>query len=152
MYHSGCILLPVWAHRLSFGLLLEVSTCDAAPKPARKIRVHDLDCILIVRGFICFVSRDEAASSEDTEEMLTWVGIRSWSGTQLYRFFFVFLSLFILFVPARSLRADSAPFDLIGPVVEAKVSRGGKSLPISAVPNLQAGDRLWIQADSPSDQ
>jgi hypothetical protein len=84
--------------------------------------------------------------------MLSWVGIRSWSGTKLHRAFFVFLSLFILFAPGRPLRADSAPFDLIGPVVEAKVSRGGKSLPISAVPNLQAGDRLWIQADFPGDQ
>ena len=152
MYNSGCILLPVWAHRLPFGFLPEISTCDATPNPAREIRVHNLDCNLIVLGFICFVSRDEAASPEDTEEMLTWVGIRSWSGTKLHRLFLVFFGLFILFVPARPLRGDSAPFDLIGPVVETKVSRGGKSLPISAVPNLQAGDRLWIQADFPGDQ
>jgi hypothetical protein len=84
--------------------------------------------------------------------MLTWAGMRSWSGTKLHRLFFAFWSLSILFVPARPLRADSAPFDLVGPVVEAKVSRSGKSLPISAVPNLQAGDRLWIQADFPGDQ
>ena len=60
-------LLPVWAHRLPFGFLPEISTCDATPNPAREIRVHNLDCNLIVLGFICFVSRDEAASPEDAE-------------------------------------------------------------------------------------
>ena len=84
--------------------------------------------------------------------MLTWVEIRSWSGTKLHRLSLVLLGLFIFLIPARPLHADSAPFDLVGPVVEAKVSRSGKSLPISAVPNLQAGDRLWIQADFPGDQ
>jgi hypothetical protein len=41
-------------------------------------------------------------------------------------------------------RADNAAFDLSGPRVEVKVSRAGKSLPISQVPNLQPGDRLWV--------
>jgi hypothetical protein len=49
-------------------------------------------------------------------------------------------------------RADSAAFDLIGPSVEMKVTRNGKSLPISAVPNLQPGDKLWIHPDFPPDQ
>jgi hypothetical protein len=41
-------------------------------------------------------------------------------------------------------RAEGAAFDLSGPRVEVKVTRAGKTLPISQVPNLQAGDRLWI--------
>ena len=38
--------------------------------------------------------------------------------------------------------ADTAAFDLPGPQVEVRVTRGGKQLPISQVPNLQEGDRL----------
>src|ERR1700682_6764928 len=49
-------------------------------------------------------------------------------------------------------RADNAAFDCIGPRIEMKVSRGGKPLPISDVPNLQPGDRLWIHPDFPADQ
>jgi hypothetical protein len=56
----------------------------------------------------------------------------------------------ICLLPAA--RADNAAFDLIGPRIEMKVSRGGKPLPISDVPNLQAGDRLWIHPDFPEDQ
>jgi hypothetical protein len=42
------------------------------------------------------------------------------------------------------LRADNPAFDLSGPRLELKVTRAGKTLPVSQVPNLQAGDRLWI--------
>ena len=48
--------------------------------------------------------------------------------------------------------ADPAPFDLQGPVLDVKVTRGGETLPISKVPNLAAGDRLWIKADFPATQ
>src|SRR5215469_18295779 len=48
--------------------------------------------------------------------------------------------------------ADSTAFDLLGPSVEMKVTRGGKSLAISGVPNLQPGDKLWIHPDFPPDQ
>jgi hypothetical protein len=48
-------------------------------------------------------------------------------------------------------RADSG-FDLIGPKMEMTVTRGGKILPISSVPNFQVGDRLWIHTDFPADQ
>src|SRR5258707_8403234 len=51
-----------------------------------------------------------------------------------------------------SVCADNAAFDLAGPRVEMKVSRGGKPLPISDVANLQPGDRLWIHPDFPEDQ
>jgi hypothetical protein len=45
--------------------------------------------------------------------------------------------------------AQGAPFDLAGPKVDVRVERGGKTLPISSVPNLIAGDRLWIHPDLP---
>lgn len=48
--------------------------------------------------------------------------------------------------------ADPAPFDLAGPKVEVRVTRSGKTLPISKVPNLVAGDRLWIHPVMPPGQ
>ncbi len=48
--------------------------------------------------------------------------------------------------------ADPAPFDLIGPSIQVKVTRGGTTLPISEVPNLAVGDHLWIKAALPATQ
>jgi hypothetical protein len=48
--------------------------------------------------------------------------------------------------------AGSSAFDLTGPTLEVKVTRGGKTLPISQVPNLEAGDHVWIRADLPEAQ
>ncbi len=45
---------------------------------------------------------------------------------------------------AAPARAQNAQFDLQGPTLEVKVQRDGKTLPISQVPNLQSGDRLWL--------
>jgi hypothetical protein len=59
----------------------------------------------------------------------------------------VFLFRFINFV-----RADTAVFDLSGPPIEIKVTRGGRTLPISQVPNLEPGDRIWVHPDLPEDQ
>jgi hypothetical protein len=53
---------------------------------------------------------------------------------------------------SSSVSADNAAFDLIGPRIEMKVTRGGKPLPIAEVPNLRPGDRLWIHPDFPEDQ
>src|ERR1700732_4521267 len=61
-------------------------------------------------------------------------------------------ALLVLLLLAMSARADNAAFDLTGPRVDMKVSRGGKPLPISEVANLQPGDRLWIHPDFPDDQ
>jgi hypothetical protein len=44
-------------------------------------------------------------------------------------------------------RADTAAFDLPGPRIEVKVTRAGKTLPISQVPNLQVGDRIWLHPE-----
>jgi hypothetical protein len=48
--------------------------------------------------------------------------------------------------------AENAAFDLIGPKVEVRVQRNEKTLPISEVPNLQAGDRLWVHPNLPDTQ
>src|ERR1700720_4494523 len=61
-------------------------------------------------------------------------------------------ALLALLWSATSARADDAAFDLIGPRIEMKVSCRGKPLPISDVPNLRPGDRLWIHPDFPEDQ
>ena len=48
--------------------------------------------------------------------------------------------------------ADPAPFDLAGPKVEVRVTRNGKTLPIAKVPNLAAGDKLWLHPVLPAGQ
>ena len=54
---------------------------------------------------------------------------------------------------ATALRAaEPAPFDLAGPIIAVTVTHGGKTLPVSQVPNLAVGDRLWIKADLPPTQ
>jgi hypothetical protein len=45
-------------------------------------------------------------------------------------------------IPA--LAKSEAPFDLPGPRIEIKVTRGDRTLPISQVPNLRPGDRMWL--------
>ncbi len=52
-----------------------------------------------------------------------------------------------------ALRADDkARFDLAGPTIDIRVTRGGSTLPIAQVPNLQPGDKMWIKADLPPSQ
>lgn len=53
---------------------------------------------------------------------------------------------------AATAHAGPAPFDLAGPVLKVKIIRGAISLPISEVPNLAVGDRIWISADLPPNQ
>ncbi len=60
--------------------------------------------------------------------------------------------LLTLLVLAGTARADNAAFDLVGPKVDVRVQRAGVTLPIAEVPNLQAGDRLWVHPDLPDSQ
>src|SRR3954466_15343099 len=46
----------------------------------------------------------------------------------------------------------TAAFDLAGPAVDLRVQRAGETLPISHVPNLLPGDRLWIHPQLPESQ
>ena len=65
---------------------------------------------------------------------------------------FVLVILASLLLGGSFARADGPAFDLSGPRLELKVTRAGKTLPISQVPNLQPGDRLWIHPLLPSSQ
>ena len=61
---------------------------------------------------------------------------------------------FIVLFPAcaQSFAQGAGRFDLTGPSVDVRVTRGDKTLPIAAVPNLKAGDKLWLFADLPRTQ
>jgi hypothetical protein len=48
--------------------------------------------------------------------------------------------------------ADGARFDLVGPKIDVRITRGATSLPIAEVPSLQPGDKIWIKADLPHTQ
>jgi hypothetical protein len=60
------------------------------------------------------------------------------------------LALLCAVVP--TIFANSPAFDLIGPQIRMTVTRDGKTLPISRVSELQAGDKLWIHPEFPDDQ
>ena len=57
-----------------------------------------------------------------------------------------------LLLACPTLFAQAARFDLTGPKLEIHVTRGGKTLPIASVPNLQAGDKIWLHPDLPTTQ
>src|SRR5258707_997543 len=58
----------------------------------------------------------------------------------------------VLLCCQHSFAQAAARFDLTGPRVDVRVTRGDKTLPIAAVPNLKAGDKLWLFADLPRTQ
>src|ERR1700694_1000431 len=60
--------------------------------------------------------------------------------------------LILAIILAAAAHAAPAPFDLAGPILDVKVTRGAQTLPASQVPNLAAGDRVWIKADFPATQ
>ena len=61
-------------------------------------------------------------------------------------------ALFLILAAATACMGDAPPFDLAGPKVDVHVQRNGVTLPIAEVPNLLAGDRLWIHPDLPESQ
>ncbi len=63
----------------------------------------------------------------------------------------LYVGLMILALTSLAFGANAA-FDLSGPPIEVKVTRAGKTLPISEVPNLQPGDRIWVHPAMPDDQ
>jgi hypothetical protein len=60
--------------------------------------------------------------------------------------------LILAIILAATAQAGPAPFDLAGPTLDVRITRGLKTLPASEVPNLLAGDRIWIKADLPTTQ
>ena len=60
--------------------------------------------------------------------------------------------IFLLLTSTSSVYGDAHTFDLAGPRIALEVTRNGKTLPISNVTELLAGDQLWIHADFPETQ
>jgi hypothetical protein len=60
--------------------------------------------------------------------------------------------LILATILAATAHAAPAPFDLAGPTLDVKITRGATTLAASQVPNLLAGDRVWIKADLPATQ
>jgi hypothetical protein len=65
---------------------------------------------------------------------------------------YLLLPLLLLLCCCKPIRAVDSRFDLIGPKIDVRVTRGRQTLPIAAVPNLEPGDKLWIHPDLPSTQ
>ncbi len=63
-----------------------------------------------------------------------------------------FILVPLLCIASVVAHADAPGFDLDGPKLDVHVERAGKTLPISEVPNLEAGDRLWLHPDFPESQ
>jgi hypothetical protein len=61
------------------------------------------------------------------------------------------LAILLLALVRPGFAAD-ARFDLVGPRINARVTRNGVTLPIAEVPNLQPGDRIWLHPDLPETQ
>ena len=53
---------------------------------------------------------------------------------------------------ADAAAAQSTTFDLAGPTLAMRVTRGTVTLPVGQVPGIRAGDRLELKADLPADQ
>ena len=62
------------------------------------------------------------------------------------------LLLLLLCLDGSRAWAGGPAFDLTGPKVDVHVKRGTVTLPISEVPNLLPGDRLWVHPDLPATQ
>src|SRR5579875_2933084 len=62
----------------------------------------------------------------------------------------LFFVVLLLALPQAGM-AD-ARFDLTGPKIDVRVTRGGETLDIAQVPNLQPGDKLWLHPDLPPTQ
>lgn len=58
---------------------------------------------------------------------------------------------FLACTAAMVANAD-ARFDLVGPRIDVRVTRGDVTLPVASVPNLQPGDKLWLHPDLPPTQ
>src|SRR5271168_5471876 len=61
-------------------------------------------------------------------------------------------TLAFLTLACTLLHADAGRFDLTGPKIEVHVTRDGRTLPIAQVPNLQPGDKIWLNPDLPPTQ
>lgn len=74
------------------------------------------------------------------------MNLRSWYACGISALLAVFSTVPLLAA------ATTAPFDLPGPRIEIKITRAGRTLPISQVPNLQPGDQMWLHPDMPENE
>ncbi|HET9087915.1 MAG TPA: hypothetical protein VFN53_10360, partial [Acidobacteriaceae bacterium] len=58
----------------------------------------------------------------------------------------------VLFSALPLVAAAASPFDLAGPRLEIRITRAGKTLPVSQVPNLQPGDKMWLHPEMPENE
>jgi hypothetical protein len=58
----------------------------------------------------------------------------------------------LLVLGSSAALADGGRFDLPGPKVDVRITRGGKMLPVASVPNLLPGDTIWLHPDLPPTQ
>ena len=63
-----------------------------------------------------------------------------------------FLPLLLIALLHGPAMAETAPFDLVGPVLRVSVTHQGTTLPIAQVPQLATGDAISVVADLPNDQ
>jgi hypothetical protein len=68
---------------------------------------------------------------------------RNWEQLGMRSLKIYFWGLILSFI-AQPMQASTAAFDLPGPQIEVHVTRDQHVLPISQVPNLQVGDRIWV--------
>jgi len=61
-------------------------------------------------------------------------------------------SLFVAILMSASFAYADSSFDLDGPEMHVKVTRGEKVLDIAQVPNLQPLDRIWLRPELPPTQ
>jgi hypothetical protein len=64
----------------------------------------------------------------------------------------VIICILVISLTSPLWAADAARFDLAGPKIDVRVTRGSTTLPIAEVPNLQPGDKIWVKADLPNSQ
>ena len=57
------------------------------------------------------------------------------------------LAILLLSMGRVGWAADNAPFDLAGPPLRVTITRGARTLPVGAVPNLAVGDKVAIKAE-----
>src|SRR6266480_2378174 len=92
------------------------------PNPDEGGDFHNDECELL-----CGKPDSQGVKSNGTHSLLTLEEMISQS----------WLLVFLLLISLNFARADTAAFDLSGPQIQVRVTRGGKTLPISQVPNLQ---------------
>jgi hypothetical protein len=113
---------------------------DFPKRRAPPQREHEASVMNEGRGGANFAgkrrSKPDADNFTGIVNRMTWRSVCSW----------------LLALAGAAAQAAPAPFDLAGPVLDVRITRGGTTLPAAEVPNLAPGDRIWLKADLPATQ